>query len=108
MGRWVLYHQRHLGSSARQMVRRKGRRYFSGVKAQLAPVMGKDKIQSSAGSLERNRDLGVSLGSQGAARQPFLLQCGMRVSAASRRQQGKERAGAQAWQNVSGEEPRER
>ena len=70
------------------MNRRKGRRYFSGVKAQLAPVMEKDKIQSSAGSLERNRDLGVSLGRQGAAQHHFLVQCGVRVSAASGRQQG--------------------
>ena len=70
------------------MNRSKGRRYFSGVKAQLAPVMEKDKIQSSAGSLERNEDLGVSLGRQGMAQHHFLVQCGVRVSAASGRQQG--------------------
>ena len=80
------------GKLTRQMNRQKGRRYFSGVKAQLAPVMGEDKTQSSAGSLERNRDLGVSLGRQGAAQHPFLLQCGVRASGTSGRKQGEGKA----------------
>lgn len=55
-------------------------------------LQGEDKTQSSAGSLERNRDLGVSLGRQGAAQHPFLLQCGVRASGTSGRQQGEGKA----------------